>query len=283
MKLGVVGLGAMGSRIAARLLGAGHELAVWNRDASKAEAVVAAGARLGESPADVTRGVDVVIVMVTGPEALEAVTAGSHGVVAGLDEGAVLVQMSTVGLEGLRRLEQLVPEGSLLDAPVLGSISEVEEGTLTVFAGGPAALVERCMPVLTELGRVLHVGGVGTGTAAKLVANLTLIGVIGVLGESLALGRALGLDGATAFEVLAATPLGAQADRRRPAFESGDYPPRFQLSLARKDADLILEAARDAGIDLRLAEAAQSWLVDAEQAGRGDHDYSSVLDRIVEH
>lgn len=283
MKLGVVGLGAMGSRIAARLHGAGHELTVWNRDASKAEALVAAGARLGGSPTDAARGADVVIVMVTGPEALEVVTAGRHGVVAGLDEGAVLVQMSTVGPEALRRLEQLVPEGSLLDAPVLGSISEVEEGTLTVFAGGPAALVDRCMSVLTELGKVLPVGGVGAGTAAKLVANLTLVGVIGVLGESLALGRALGLDGATAFEVLAATPLGAQADRRRPAFESGDYPPRFQLSLARKDADLILDAARDAGIDLRLAEAAQSWLADAEQAGRGDHDYSSVLDRIVEH
>ena len=101
-------------------------------------------------------------------------------------------------------------------------------------------------------------------------------GSIGVLGESLALGRALGLDDATAFEVLAATPLGAQADRQRPSLESGDYPPPFQLSLARRDADLILDAARDAGIDLRLAEAAHPWLADAEQAGRGDHDYSST-------
>jgi 3-hydroxyisobutyrate dehydrogenase len=244
--------------------------------------LVAAGARLGASPADTVHGTEAVIVMVTGPEALVAVTDGSDGVAAGLGEGAVLVQMSTVGMEALHRLEQLVPEGSLLDAPVLGSISEVEDGTLTVFAGGPPALVERCCLLLAELGKVLPVGGVGAGTAAKLVANLTLVGVIGVIGESLALARALGLDDATAFEVLAATPLGAQADRRRPSFESGDYPPRFQLSLARKDADLILDAARDAGIDLRLAEVARSWLADAEQAGRGDHDYSAVLDRIVE-
>jgi len=106
--------------------------------------------------------------------------------------------------------------------------------------------------------------------------------VIGVLGEALALGRALGLRDETAFAVLAATPLGAQAERRRPAFDSGEYPPRFALTLARKDADLILEAARDAGIDLRLADAARSWLADAEAAGRGHDDYSSVLNEIIE-
>lgn len=280
MKVGVVGLGAMGSRIARRLLDAGHEVTVWNRDASKGKPLAAVGARLAASPAETAREAEAVIVMVTGPEALAAVTEGDDGVVAAL-AGAVLVQMSTVGVEALRRLEHAVPEGSLVDAPVLGSISEVEAGTLTVFAGGPRELVERWTPLLSVLGRVLPVGAVGAGTAAKLVANLTLVGVVGVLGESLALARALGFDDKTAFSVLAATPLGAQAERRRPAFESGEYPPRFQLSLARKDADLILEAAREAGIDLRLAKAAQTWLADAEAAGRGANDYSSVLDEIV--
>jgi len=280
MKVGIVGLGAMGARIARRLLDAGHEVTVWNRDATKAEPLAAAGARRADTPAETGREAEAVIVMVTGPEALAAVTEGDDGVVAALD-GAVLVQMSTVGLEALRRLEGLVPEGSLVDAPVLGSISEVEAGTLTVFAGGPAELVERCTPLLSALGRVLPVGPVGAGTAAKLVANLTLVGAIGVLGESLALAHGLGFDDETAFEVLAATPLGTQAERRRPAFESGDYPPRFQLSLARKDADLILEAASAAGIELRLAPAAQTWLADAERAGRGRDDYSSVLDEIV--
>ena len=280
MKVGVVGLGAMGTRIARRLLDAGHEVTVWNRDATKAEPVAAAGAQRADSPAETANDAEAVIVMVTGPEALAAVTEGDGGVVAAL-EGAVLVQMSTVGLEALRRLEGLVPVGSLVDAPVLGSISEVDAGTLTVFAGGPAELVERCTPLLSLLGRVLPVGAVGAGTAAKLVANLTLVGTIGVLGEALALARGVGLDDETAFEVLATTPLGTQAERRRAAFESGDYPPRFQLSLARKDADLILEAARAAGIDLRLAAAAQTWLADAEQAGRGRDDYSSVLNEIV--
>lgn len=280
MKVAVVGLGAMGSRIARRLLDAGHGLQVWNRSPGRAEPLVAAGARLGQTPAGAVRGADAVVVMVTGPEALAEVTEGDAGVAAGL-EGAALVQMSTVSVEALDRLAGLVPAGSLLDAPVLGSLSEVEEGSLTIFAGGPVELVDRCRPLLAELGRVLQVGPIGAGTAAKLVANTTLVGVIGVLGEALALGRALGLDDATAFEVLSTTPLGAQAERRRAAFESGEYPPRFALSLARKDAELILRAAQAAGVDLRLVPGARSWLADAEAGGRGEDDYSSVLGRIV--
>ncbi|HEY6638645.1 MAG TPA: NAD-binding protein, partial [Solirubrobacterales bacterium] len=117
--------------------------------------------------------------------------------------------------------------------------------------------------------------------AAKLVANSTLVGVVGLLGEALALGTALGLPAEAAFDVLAATPLGEQAKRRRPAFESGEYPPRFSVSLARKDADLILEAAAQNELDLRLAAAAREWLADAERSGRGPDDYSAVLAEIV--
>ena len=274
MKLGFVGLGAMGSRIARRLLDAGHELTVWNRSPEKGEPLVAAGAQGADTPADAARGADAVVVMVADPSALEAVTEGPKGVLAGLAEGAAVIQMSTVSPPAVERLAAGAP---VLDAPVLGSVSEAEEGTLRIFAGGPQDLVERWAPVLSALGTVLPVGPVGAGTAAKLVANLTLVGTIGVLGEALALGRVLGLDDETAFDVLAATPLAAQAERRRPAFESGDYPPRFPTSLARKDAELIVTAASD----LRLADAARSWLADAETSGRGTDDYSAMLAEIV--
>ena len=90
-----------------------------------------------------------------------------------------------------------------------------------------------------------------------------------------------GIDRDTAFEILASTPLAAQAERRRPALESGEYPPRFSLALARKDADLVAEAAARAGVDLRLAEAARSWLREAEEAGLGEADYSAMLARIL--
>jgi 3-hydroxyisobutyrate dehydrogenase-like beta-hydroxyacid dehydrogenase len=280
-RVAVVGLGAMGSRIARRFLEAGHELTVWNRDAAKAEPLVAAGASAAQTPAEAARQAEAVVTMVADPEALAAVTEGPDGAAAGLLRGSVLVQMSTVGPRSLERLAAVVPEPSLLDAPVLGSIGEVEAGSLRIFAGGQAELVERSTPLLETLGTVLRVGPVGAGTAAKLVANSTLVGVVGLLGEALALGTALGLPAEVAFDVLEATPLGEQAKRRRPAFESGEYPPRFSLSLARKDADLILDAAAQRELDLRLATAAREWLADAERSGRGADDYSAVLAEIV--
>jgi len=280
-RVAVVGLGAMGSRIARRFLDAGHELTVWNRDAARAEPLVAAGASAAQTPAEAARQAEAVVTMVADPEALAAVTEGPDGVAAGLVRGSVLVQMSTVGPRSLERLAAVVPEPSLLDAPVLGSIAEVEAGSLRIFAGGQAELVERWTPLLETLGTVLHLGPVGAGTAAKLVANSTLVGVVGLLGEALALGTALGLPAEVAFDVLEATPLGEQAKRRRPAFESGEYPPRFSLSLARKDADLILDAAAQRELDLRLATAAREWLADAERSGRGADDYSAVLAEIV--
>ena len=272
----VVGLGAMGSRIARRLLAAGHALTVWNRDPAQAEPLLAAGAKAAATPAQAAASSEAVVTMVSDPQALAAVTEGPVGVAAGLSPDSTLIQMSTVGPQALERLARLVP--SLLDAPVLGSTGEAEAGTLVVFTAGEDELVERWEPLLSALGAVLRAGSFGAGTAAKLVANSTLVGVVGVLGEALALASALGLPGETAFEVLTRTPLAAQAERRRPAFESGEYPPRFPVSLARKDADLILAATE---LDLRLVPAARSWLADAEAHGRAADDYSSVLAEIV--
>ena len=280
--VGVVGLGAMGSRIARRLSDAGHELVVWNRDPARAEPLVAAGALAAATPADVAKRVEAVITMVADPRALVDVTEGPEAVVAGVGEGTTLIQMSTVGPDSISRLAALLPDEALLDSPVLGSVAEVEAGTLNVFVGGSPEPFEHWQPLLSTLGTVLHLGSVGAGAAAKLVANTTLVGVIGILGEALALAETLGLSREAAFEVLGKTALADQAERRRAAVESGEYPPRFALYLARKDADLILEAAEKAGIELRLTKGAREWLADAEAAGLGDADYSAVLARILE-
>jgi 3-hydroxyisobutyrate dehydrogenase-like beta-hydroxyacid dehydrogenase len=278
----VVGLGAMGSRIARRLLDAGHEVVVWNRTPAKTEELVALGAAAGESPAESARRAEVVITMVSDPDALRAVAAGPDGIAAGADDSVTVIEMSTVGPAALAELALLLPPGAgLLDAPVLGSLSEAESGSLAVFVGGPEALVERWTPVLSALGSPIHVGSLGAGAAAKLVANTTLFGTLGVLGEALALAQGLGLSREATFAVLGKTPLAAQAERRRPAIESGDHPARFSLSLARKDADLIAEAAEAARVDLRLTEAARRWLATAEEAGWGDRDYAAVLAWIL--
>jgi 3-hydroxyisobutyrate dehydrogenase-like beta-hydroxyacid dehydrogenase len=283
-RVAVIGLGAMGSRIARRLLDSGNDLVVWNRTPDKASDLVAAGATLAESPAAAAREAEIVITMVADPNALRAVTEGPDGIVSGLRESSTVIEMSTVGPDAVRRLASALPEGvELLDAPVLGSRPEAEAGTLHVFVGGPTSLFERWEPLLSQLGSPIHVGPLATGAAAKLVANATLVGTTSLLGESLALADALGLSRDAAFEVLARSPLGEQANRRRAAFEAGDYPPRFPLRLAHKDAELMTAAAEESGIRLRVDEAARSWLADADAASWGERDYSALLAWIIEN
>ena len=274
----MIGMGAMGSRIARRLLAGGHGVVVWNRTPDKADALVAEGATAAATPGEAASGASVVITMVADPDALIAVAGGPSGIAAGVRPGALVAEMSTVGPAAIERLRSTLPEAvDLVDAPVLGSLSEAEAGTLRVFVGGAAASFERIRPVLETLGTPLHAGGLGAGAAAKLVANSTLFGSLAVLGEALALADALGLDRSTAFDVLAATPVAAQAERRRDALESGEFPRRFALSLALKDAELVVAT----GADVRVAEAARSWLAEAVEAGLGDEDYSRVLEHIA--
>jgi 3-hydroxyisobutyrate dehydrogenase/2-hydroxy-3-oxopropionate reductase len=169
----------------------------------------------------------------------------------------------------------------LVDAPVLGSLEAAASGTLVIFVGGAGNEVERLRPLLAEIGTPIHVGGPGAGAAAKLVANSTLFGMITVLGEAVALADGLRLERGAAFEVLEHTPLAAQAERRRDAISERNYPKRFALSLARKDAALIAEAARAAGVALPVVAAASGWLTAAEQSGAGGNDYTAVLDTII--
>jgi 3-hydroxyisobutyrate dehydrogenase-like beta-hydroxyacid dehydrogenase len=280
--IAVIGLGAMGSRIARRFLDAGHDVALWNRTSGRMAQLAELGAVPAATPAEAASRAEAVVTMVSDPAALRAVTEGRSGVAAGVGESATLIEMSTVGPVAVSRLASVLPPGTgLLDAPVLGSLAEAESGSLRIFVGGPASLVERWAPLLSVLGSPLRAGALGAGAAAKLVANTTLFGALGVLGEALALAEGLGLSRQAAYEVLAATPLAGQAERRRAQIETGEYPTRFSLSLARKDADLIAEAAAAAGVDLRLAAAARTWLAEAEDAGWGDRDYSAVLARIL--
>jgi 3-hydroxyisobutyrate dehydrogenase-like beta-hydroxyacid dehydrogenase len=270
----------MGSRVAHRLVETRHDVVVWNRSPEKAHELVAAGATGAETPAEAARQAQTVITLVADPPALAAVTEGQDGLAAGSDHSTTVVNMSTVGPAAVERLAAVLPSGTaLLDAPVLGSLPEAESGTLTIFVGGDEADVERTAPVLRVLGTPIHVGEVGAGSAAKLVANFTLFGVLGILGEALVAADALGLSRESAFDVLAATPIAAQAERRRPAIEAGEYPPRFALSLARKDVELLTAAV--ARLDLRVLVAARRWLVDADTAGRGREDYAAVLAQIM--
>ncbi|NRQ39178.1 cupin domain-containing protein [Nonomuraea sp. NN258] len=292
-----IGLGAMGGRMAGRLAGAGHDLVLWNRTRSRADDLAArlstggagtseAGAggtggsvRVAGTPGEAVAGAEVVFLMLADPAAVRAVSEGPDGLVAAVRPGTTVIDMSTIGPAATAGLRESLPGGvTLIDAPVLGSLAEAESGTLTLFVGGPEEAVERQGPLLSLLGAPVRVGGTGAGAAAKLVANGALLGVVGVLGESLALADDLGLPREVAWQVLARTPLGAQAERRRAAVESGSYPPRFALAMAAKDSALITQAA---GRELRLAEGVRDWLADARAAGLGESDYTALLAHIL--
>jgi 3-hydroxyisobutyrate dehydrogenase len=193
-----------------------------------------------------------------------------------------LIEMSTVGPDAIADLRRRIPPATaLLDAPVLGAPAQAACGDLDIFVGGTAEAVNACLPLLTVLGRPTRVGSSGAGAAAKLVANLALFTTLIGLGESLALASSLGLEPEATYHVLSTTPLRATAERRRPAIDAGLFPKRFALSLARKDADLIVSAGTARGLDLGVAHAVWSWLARAEQRGAGDSDYTAVLAEIL--
>jgi 3-hydroxyisobutyrate dehydrogenase/2-hydroxy-3-oxopropionate reductase len=230
----------MGSRMAARLRAAGHTVV------TRAELASA----------------KVAVVMVPDAVALRGIT---HELAA----APAVIVMATVGRAAVAELRAAVP-GRVVDAPVLGSIAEAEAGTLVIFADS-----EEWDELLGALGEVVHVAD---GQAAKLVANDALLAAVVALGEALALAERVGLSREAAFDVLARTPLAGQAERRRRAVEAGSYDPRFRLSLARKDADLIAAAVPE----LPLAASVRGWFAAAEEHGRGDADYTAVLAEILD-
>lgn len=163
-RVAIIGLGAMGSRIAARLLAAGHEVIGWARSPDRRRALAEIGVLPTTTPADAARRANVLITTVADPAALRAVTDRTDGVAAGAGTNLTVVEMSTVGPAAVVRLAWVLPAGvGLVDAPVLGSIAEAEAGSLTILAGGPAPLIERVTPLLSALGAVIEVGDVGAG------------------------------------------------------------------------------------------------------------------------
>ncbi len=279
-KLGFLGLGAMGAPMVARLIEAGHQVTVWNRTRSRAEAFQGRAA-IAAAPADAARGVDAVITMLATPAALAAVVFGDHGVTVGIEPGTMLIDMSTVGPDHVLEVAEHLPEGvGFIDAPVLGSVANAVDGTLQIFVGGSEDAFARCRDLLAPMGTPTHLGPIGTGAAMKLVANAALAGLMGLVGEALALADGFGLDQELVVAALLNSPIGPALARKLDKIKSDHYTPSFKLSLMRKDLGLVLDAAERRGVKLKLAQGAAQWIEQAEQQGFGGYDYSAVVARI---
>jgi 3-hydroxyisobutyrate dehydrogenase len=274
--IAVLGLGAMGRAIAAKLQAAGHDLSVWNRTPGRDEELVSASASRADTPAHAVRDAEVVVTMLTDPPALEAVLFGPDGASSAIPETATLIEMSTVGpTEIASAAERLsVP---VLDAPVLGSVPSVETGTLVILAGGERAVFDRQAELLAVLGTPMYVGPSGSGAWLKLVNNAASTATLVALGELLALTDRAGLEIDAVLQGLEAGPLASLIERWRPRLKGEDQGSYFRLALARKDLALVFDEAEREGVDLSVAETAAARCDDAIGAGLGDEDFGAIV------
>jgi 3-hydroxyisobutyrate dehydrogenase-like beta-hydroxyacid dehydrogenase len=273
------GLGRMGLPMAIRLIESGHEVAVWNRTPGKARPAVAAGGRQATTPADAATGAEVAVTMLSTPEAVQEVLFGREGLSAGLAAGSTLLEMSTVGPDIVRDVSHRLGDAiDVLDAPVLGSVPQAKDGSLRIFVGAISEeAARRWFPFLEAMGTPRYLGSPGSGAAMKLVVNSTLVALMTALGEALALADVLGLDEAAVLDVLGDSPIGVPARGKRSNLETGMYPPNFTVSLAAKDAGLVVDTAVRLGLELPVARAGLAWMARAADGGFGDLDYSAVI------
>jgi 3-hydroxyisobutyrate dehydrogenase-like beta-hydroxyacid dehydrogenase len=275
--IAVLGLGAMGTAIAHRLLGGGHELSVWNRTPGRDVELVAAGARRAGSPADAVRRAEVVITMVTDPPALEHVLFGTDGAASAIPREATLIDMSTVGPTAIASVVERLAPVAVLDAPVLGSVPSVESGTLVILVGGERAVFDRRAELLSLLGTPIYVGPSGSGALLKLVNNAASIATLVALGELLALTDRAGLGIDAVLQSLEAGPLASLVERWRPRLRGEDRSSYFRLALARKDLALVFDEAGREGTELSVAETAAARCDEAIGDGLGDDDFGAIV------
>ena len=249
MKLGFIGLGAMGAPMATNLLEADHELAVWNRSPERAGPLVEAGARRADSPADAASDTRATVLMITNAEAVQEVLFGDKGVVQGLSAGAAVINMGTIGAVATTRIAKTLGELGyrMLDAPVSGSTPVAAAGELAIMVGGDEETFEEFELVLAAMGeKISLMGEVGSGSRMKLINNLILGANMAALSEELALGEAAGLPVEKQLEViLAGGAASGVAQRRSGNLISGSYEPQFKLSHELKDLYYALELGRD--------------------------------------
>jgi 3-hydroxyisobutyrate dehydrogenase len=268
----------MGLPMATRLAAAGHRVRVWNRTPGRDAAAVAAGATAAATPAEAARDADAAITMLAGPASLEEVVFGPDGLAASLRPGAALIDMSTVGPDAIRALnERLAGRVAVLDAPVTGSAPHAAAGTLRIMVGATAEEFARWREVLAPMGEPVHVGPPGTGAAVKLVVNSATAALTSLLAEALGLADRLGVDQRVALDALGASPMGIIVERTREKIETGSYPPAFKLALAAKDLGLAVGLAAERGLELTMDQAARSRLRAADRDGLGELDFSAVV------
>jgi 3-hydroxyisobutyrate dehydrogenase-like beta-hydroxyacid dehydrogenase len=283
--LGFVGLGAMGGRMAARLMAAGYRVIGYNRTAHKAAALIEAGMTLASSPRAVAEASEAVFTMVTDDDALRAIALGPDGVVAGLPPGGTFVEMSTVSPALVRGLASVVTArgAALLDAPVSGSTVTVEHGQASIVVGGDASVLERVRPYLLAIGpTVTHVGPLGLAKTMKIAINLGLAVQMVAFSEAVLLAEKSGIARERAVEaILKSVVASPMVKYRGPHVLQMPDEPMFDVPMMQKDLQLALDQGRAVGVPLPTTALTQEYLTMARGLGLGAYDFSIVFDVLA--
>lgn len=286
-KVGLIGLGLMGQPMGLNLVKAGFHVTVWNRTASRTDALVSAGAKLAQSPREVAAASDLLITIVSDPPALEEVLWGKpgsskdSGALGALRPGSIYIDSSTVSPVLARKISRSCQEQNVdfLDAPVTGGTWGAERGELVFMVGGDAQVIKEAEPVFGVLGkRWFHLGPNGAGQTIKVAMNLILALQVDALAESLALVTAAGFAGEKLIQVLQSS-MGRSGvlDIKAPLMLKREYPPSFPLRLMHKDVGLALDLAREVGVTLPAGTAAYSTYSAVKTATKEDLDYAAVM------
>ncbi|HXL79951.1 MAG TPA: NAD(P)-dependent oxidoreductase, partial [Pyrinomonadaceae bacterium] len=279
-RLGFIGIGNMGSRMAKRLLEHGYQLMAYNRSRENAEALVKYGATVADGIAELASEADAILSSLTNDDAVKSVYTDADGVFAHVRRGSAIIEMSTVSPATSRQLSDLSRKTGVkfLDSPVSGSTPAAEEGTLTLFCGGDEDVFQAAQSIFSAIAKqYFYLGSSGSGTAMKLVAN-TLLGVgMQAIAESVALGQKEGLDRHRLFEVLSRTAVIAPAHLGKLSrADARDYSAQFAMRLMNKDFRLVLETAAAAKVPMPATEAA--FQMNAAEFSEGkEEDFSAVI------
>lgn len=275
----------MGSRMVQRLLAAGHSVTGYNRTKSKAQWLLDLGMRWRDTPRAVAEASDVTFTMIANTEALQAVTAGSDGIVAGLGAGKIYIDMSTVSPAAVRELAKRVEAkgARMLDAPVSGSVSTLEEGKLSIMAGGDRAAFEAALPVLQAIGpKVTHVGGNGLAVSMKIATNLSLAVQMLSFSEGVLLAEKSGIARETAVEVLLNSVIASPMIKYRGPFVL-NMPDKawFDVNMMQKDLLLALEMGRQLDVPLPTTAITHEMLTAARALGLAEKDFAVVFEVLA--
>ena len=282
MKIGFIGLGIMGSRMAANLQKHGHSLVVFNRTRAKAQSLLDRGGTFAKSPAKLAEQVDVLFTMLAHPDAVEQAALDPTGFLSHLKPNALWVDCSSVNPSFSKKMAAAAAARQVrfIDAPVTGSAPVAEEGKLVFWVGGDATDVEAIRPLLLCMGsKIVHLGGHGMGTSMKMVINLLLGTGMAAFAEAMALGEGLGISQKMLFDSLLSTPTVAPfLASKREKIESGKYEAEFPLRWMQKDMHLASVSAYEEGVALTITNVTKEIYRLAMRGGHETKDFSAIYE-----